>query len=90
MIHTLRIPAKEQYAFYEFQFEGTVEEAMAEYKRITDLVHGNQGVGIPKLAEIVIELVRTGGIVEGGNYDFSASESLLVGAITKCLRKEKQ
>lgn len=87
MTHTLRIPAKEQYAYYEFQVEGTPEEAMTEYRRLTDLVHGVGGVGIAKLAELVIELVR-GGIQNGGNYEFSINETLLISAITKVLRKE--
>lgn len=38
MKHVLRIPTQEQYAYVESEFEGTVEEALAEYTRITNLV----------------------------------------------------
>lgn len=40
MKHHLRVPTKEQYAYIESEFEGTPEEAVAEYRRLTDLVQG--------------------------------------------------
>lgn len=43
MNHTLRIPTKEQYAYIEVAFEGTPDEALVEYRRLTDLVQGVKG-----------------------------------------------
>jgi len=37
---TLRIPTLEQYAYCEFEFEGTAEEAIVEYRRLTKLISG--------------------------------------------------
>lgn len=43
---TLRVPTLDQYAFVEVHdVEGTYEEIVAEYQRLTELVKG--GVGIP-------------------------------------------
>ena len=36
--HTLRIPCREQYAYIEVEFEGTSDEAVAEYERLTRMV----------------------------------------------------
>lgn len=40
----LRIPTKEQFAFIHLHFEGTADEALAEYQRLTDLVNAE---GLP-------------------------------------------
>lgn len=40
MKHHLRVPTKEQYAYIESEFDGTLEEAVAEYRRLTALVQG--------------------------------------------------
>jgi len=42
-MNILRIPTKEQYAYIEVQFEGSADEALEEYRRLTDLVNGRQG-----------------------------------------------
>ena len=44
MTHTLRIPTTEQYAYIEFQVEGTPEEAIDEYRRLTKAVTGGTGL----------------------------------------------
>lgn len=43
MKHLLRVPTQEQYAYIEAEYEGSPEEAVAEYKRLTQLVHAKQG-----------------------------------------------
>lgn len=43
MIHKLRIPTKETYAYIETEFEGSAEEAVAEYRRISDLINRRDG-----------------------------------------------
>jgi hypothetical protein len=47
-MHTLRIPTKEPYAYIEFTFEGTPEDAHAEYQRLTRLVQGKTEDGFMK------------------------------------------
>jgi hypothetical protein len=42
-MNRLRIPA-EQFAYIEVDFDGTPEEAVEEYRRITKLVKGGAGV----------------------------------------------
>ena len=42
-MNTLRIPTKEAYAYMEVQYDGSPDEAFAEYKRLTDLIQGNEG-----------------------------------------------
>lgn len=41
--HELRVPTEEQYAYINFQFEGTSEDAIDEYRRLTELVKGGTG-----------------------------------------------
>ena len=57
MLHTLRIPTKEQYAYIEVQYEGTSEQAYAEYLRLTGLVQ-NGVSGFEKIKTFTGELVR--------------------------------
>lgn len=44
MKHTLRIPTQDQYAFIESELEGTAEEAVAEYRKMTSLVRFGDGL----------------------------------------------
>ena len=38
MTNRLRIPCKEQYAYIEVDFEGTSDEAIVEYTRLTKMI----------------------------------------------------
>jgi hypothetical protein len=40
----LRIPTNEQYAYIEHEFEGSADEAVEEYQRLTQLVKGGSGL----------------------------------------------
>lgn len=42
MKHTLRVPTKESYAYIETEFEGTAEDAFAEYQKLTDMVQAKE------------------------------------------------
>lgn len=89
MKNILRIPTKEQYAYIETEFEGTPDEAVVEYLRLTSLVQGGAGVGMKALAQIIYEYCTTGAIVNGGEYDFSLNEKTLLGEIKKIVRNNK-
>jgi hypothetical protein len=54
-MHKLHIPT-EQYGFAEIEFEGTAEEALAEYKRLT-----TDGIGMEHKAFLALgdELYKT-------------------------------
>ena len=42
--YELRVPTSEQYAYISCSFEGTHEEAVEEYKQLTQLVKGGTGL----------------------------------------------
>lgn len=42
-MNTLRIPTKEQYAYVEVQYDGTPDEAIVEYRRLTEIIQGVHG-----------------------------------------------
>jgi hypothetical protein len=64
MITILRIPQKEQYSYIEVHFEGTPEEALAEYARLTALVKETE----PNMEEFcaIITNYADSGVFEGG------------------------
>lgn len=49
MKNLLRVPTKEKFAFIEFEFEGSPDEAIEEYNRVTGLVRC--GAGLPTFNE---------------------------------------
>lgn len=74
IVHTLRIPTSEQYAYIEIQFIGTGEEALEEYRRLTTLVKAeNGGIEKKKFDEIIDLMIQREkiyedpGILEGMN-----------------------
>lgn len=77
------------YSFLGFELEGTVEEAVQAYRDLERAYNGGAGVGIKKLAEIIHEYCKTGNIADGGGYDFSSNESLLLNELKKLVRKSK-
>jgi hypothetical protein len=44
MITKLRIPTQDQFAFLEIEFEGAADEAYAEYRRVSAIVAGGEGL----------------------------------------------
>lgn len=93
MKYTLRIPTKEQYAYIEAEYEGDAladpEELVAAYNALTRAVLGGTGLGMKAFAALLVEYIQTGGIPNGGNNEYSTNESLLLGEITKLIRKNK-
>lgn len=86
MKYTLRVPTKEPYAYIETEFEGDANEAVAAYQELTRAVQGGMGLGMKAFAAILVEYVKTGGIVDGGNHDFSTNERTLLSEIKKLLK----
>jgi hypothetical protein len=95
---TYRIPTKEQYAYIELvedilpgvtPFEPT--EIRARYQELTDMFQKDPGpgLGMKQFANILHEYCTTGGIVNGGEYEFSEHESLLLNELKKLMRKDK-
>lgn len=62
MKHELRIPTLEPYAYLNIAFEGTPDEALEEYRRITLLVKEPKGTGLNQkdFNHAVDEYLRTG------------------------------
>lgn len=65
MKHTLRIPT-EMYSFIETEFEGTSEEAIAEYHRMTSMAKA-VGVDTKVFNSILDEYLETGKVQNGGD-----------------------
>jgi len=53
MNHQLRVPTPEPFSFIEFQFEGTPEEAIDEYRRLTAAVKDNKEMPVKQFNEIL-------------------------------------
>ena len=53
LIHQLRVPTPDPFAFIEFQFEGTPEQAIDEYRRLTTAVKDNAGIPVKEFEEII-------------------------------------
>ena len=53
----LRIPCTEQYAYIEHEFEGSADDAVTEYRRLTQLVTGGTGMDTKDFNKIVDELM---------------------------------
>lgn len=88
MKYELHVPV-EQYGFIAATIEGSAEDAVIAYKELARVWNGAEGVGISKLAQIIHEYCTTGAIAEGGGYDFSTNERLLLNEIKKLVRKNK-
>lgn len=46
-MNTIRVPL-DQFAYLEFPFEGTPDEAIQEYRRVTNIFKGNSEPGLPE------------------------------------------
>lgn len=55
--HILRVPTAEQYAYIEAEFDGSPEEAFAEYQRLTALVQGKQEGGFTEFKTFTGETI---------------------------------
>lgn len=65
---TLRIPTTEQYAYCEFEFEGTAEEAIAEYHRLTALVSGGTGMDTKDFNKVLDKYLWDDGTMKEEEY----------------------
>jgi hypothetical protein len=61
MKYHIRVPA-EQFAYLEAEFEGTADEAVAEYRHLTSLVAGAKGLESKDFNAILDEYLTTGKI----------------------------
>ena len=86
---TYRIPGIIQYSYVEITEDTVPEDVALRFHELSQQFKSGEGVGIGKLAEIIIEYAQTGGIVNGGDYSFSEKENMLISAIKKQLRKDK-
>lgn len=78
-----------EFEYIHGEVEGEPSDAVMAFNDLKRAYEGGSGVGIKKIAAIVHEYCTTGGIVNGGDNDYSANESLLLGEITKIIRKDK-
>lgn len=62
MKYELRIPTSEQYAYINCYFEGTAEDAIEEYRRLTALVTGGVGMDTKDFNKFIDELLEKGSI----------------------------
>ncbi len=53
MLTKLRIPTLDQYAYIEVEFEGTTDEAIEEYNRLTQKIKGGVGLVRPSFNKIL-------------------------------------
>ena len=53
LIHQLRVPTPEAFSFIEFQFAGTAEEAIDEYRRLTAAVKDDKEMPVKQFNEII-------------------------------------
>lgn len=65
MITKLRIPTQDQFAFLECEFEGTADEAYAEYRRVTAMVQGGEGLPDKEFNAVLDEYLTTKQIKNG-------------------------
>ncbi len=52
-VYELRIPMTEQYAYIHTAFRGTAEEALSEYRRITQLATGGVGMDTQDFNKVI-------------------------------------
>lgn len=78
-----------QYEFIEFETEGSPEEAVMALRDLKRAYEGGSGLGMKEFAKVLVEYIQTGGIVDGGNYEFSSNEQILIHEVKKLLRSQK-
>lgn len=79
----------EQYGFISIEIEGDAQDAVNAYRELSAAFQGGAGVGMKALAATLVEYCKTGGIVNGGNHDYSANEQALIHEVKKLLKKDK-
>ena len=62
MTHKLRVPTPEPFSFIEFEFSGTPEEAMDEYRRLTGAVKEDTGISTADFNAVLDDLLEDGSI----------------------------
>ena len=82
---TLRVPTNEQYAYIECQVEGTEEEIVAQYHKMTSAVRGGFGLSDDQFNVCLDEYRTTGTLKEG--TEFYAEMSLEQQAIFQAIKK---
>lgn len=68
MTHTLRVATPEQYSYIEFQFEGSAEEAIAEYHRLTKLTTGGTGLDTRDFNKVLDQYLWGSGTMTADEY----------------------
>ena len=86
MKSTIRIPT-EQYAYLEFEVEGSAEEIIAEYHRITDLYKGGEGLVQADFNEVLDNYLWGSADMEADDY---AAMSVVQKAVIQEIKKSKK
>ena len=60
--HKLRVPTPDPFAFIEFEFPGTAEEAIDEYRRLTVAVKENGGLADADWRAVLDDFLDDGSI----------------------------
>lgn len=92
MIHKLRIPQKEEYAFIEYEFEGSIEEATVEYHRLTAIAKdGNSGLAEPEWRAVLDDLLDDGSIQgdPGMMEQMNPAQKWLINEVKKSYKRIK-
>lgn len=91
---TYRIPTKEQFAFVEIEMDvnqkGNPPELLfKQYREFIAEAQGKITAGLSEkdFVKVFCEYAQTGAIVDGGNYEFSDAQKVLMGEMRKLIRK---
>ena len=67
LLTKLRIPTQDQFAFLEVEFLGTTDEAYTEYRRLSAMVQGGEGITDKEFNAFYVEYRTTGKIANGAD-----------------------
>ena len=88
--YTLRIPA-DQYAYIQTEFDGEADEAVAEYRRLTNLVKGGQSALPDKEFNAILDKFCWEDKGENGmepeSYEYMSNEQKMIIQAMKKSRK---
>lgn len=83
MKYELRVPTNEQYAYINCLFEGTHEDAVAEYNRLTKLIHGGFGLDDKAWNKALDGYLRDGSMSAEDHENMSKEQAWMIHEIDK-------
>lgn len=91
MITKLRIPTQDQFAFLEIEFEGTADEAYREYRRVSAIVQGGEGLPDKEFNEVLDIYLTTKQIPNGADlYEkMNPSQQAMIQTIKRSFARTK-